>query len=467
VGFPGRGATTKRVHLHAAVRAGSVGAMDVPTVLAAAAGAATGVVATLFMVRGWLRPAPPLALVELPARLDAFATALERSERTLREEVARLRGELGSEQRAGREETAASLRAGLEAGARAQTDASRLQGERLEAFSVRLGQFSATLEQSLERVRTTVDARLLELQNANAAKLDQIRATVEEKLQSTLERRLGESFKLVSERLEQVHRGLGEMQTIAAGVGDLRRVLTNVKSRGTWGEVQLGALLEETVPGRFERNVATRPNSAERVEFALRLPGRADGTAPVLLPIDAKFPVEDYLRLVEAAERADAEGVAAAGSALETRVRQCARDIRDKYVAPPHTTDFAILFLPSEGLYAEVLRRTGLAESLQRDLRVVLSGPTTLTALLNSLQMGFRTLAIEQRASEVWQVLGAVKTEFGKFGETLDAVKKKLEEASNKIDATGVRSRAIERKLRSVEAVDEPVAQKLLTTSEE
>lgn len=441
--------------------------MDLATVLVSALASAAAVAGVLLLLRGRLAPPTPAEITTLPARLDAFAATLERTERALRDELARLRDHQAAESRAAREETAATLRTGLEAGARSQADAARALAERIEAFSVRLGQFSATQEQSLERVRGTLDTRLADLQNANAAKLDQIRATVEEKLQSTLERRLGESFKLVSERLEQVHRGLGEMQTIAAGVGDLRRVLTNVKTRGTWGEVQLGTLLEETVPGRFERNVATRRGSAERVEFALRLPGRSDDAQPVWLPIDAKFPIEDYLRLIDAADKADADGVAAAGAALEARVRQCARDIRDKYLEPPQTTDFAILFLPSEGLYAEVLRRPGLSEQLQRDLRVVLSGPTTLTALLNSLQMGFRTLAIEQRASEVWQVLGAVKTEFGKFGEALDAVKKKLDEASSRIEATGVRSRVLERKLRSVEAADEATTERLLGPAEE
>jgi DNA recombination protein RmuC len=280
-----------------------------------------------------------------------------------------------------------------------------------------------------------------------------MRNTVDEKLHATLEQRLGESFKLVSDRLEQVHRGLGEMQTLAAGVGDLKKVLTNVKTRGTWGEVQLAALLEQVLTAeQYAENVATRPKSNDRVEFAIRLPGREDGE-PVWLPIDAKFPIEDYQKLLEAQERADPAAVEVAARALETRLKNEARTIREKYVEPPHTTDFAILYLPIEGLYAEVLRRPGLAEALQRDWRVSIAGPTTLAAMLNSLQMGFRTLAIEQRSSEVWAVLGAVKSEFGKFGEALSHTKKKLQEASNSIDKAEVRTRAVTRKLKEVEAL--------------
>lgn len=292
-----------------------------------------------------------------------------------------------------------------------------------------------------------------------------------EKLHATLEQRLGDSFRLVSERLEQVHKGLGEMQTLAAGVGDLKKVLTNVKTRGTWGEVQLEALLEQVMTTeQFEKNISTRPGSSERVEFAIRLPGReARGheAPPVWLPIDAKFPVEDYQRLVEAQERADVAAVEQAAKALESRLREEARKIRDKYVEPPHTTDFAILYLPTEGLYAEALRRPGLAEVLQRDFRVSIAGPTTLTALLNSLQMGFRTLAIEKRSSEVWAVLGAVKTEFGKFGEALESTRKKLEQATKSIESAGVRTRQIERKLKGVEALALPDAQATLGALEE
>jgi DNA recombination protein RmuC len=290
-----------------------------------------------------------------------------------------------------------------------------------------------------------------------------MRATVDEKLHATLEARLGESFRQVAERLEQVHRGLGEMQTLARDVGALNRVLTNVKTRGVFGEVQLAGLLEQVfTPEQYARNVATLPGSREVVEFAIRLPGqRADG-APLWLPIDAKFPREDYERLLEAHERADAAGVESAAKAIESRLRQEAKSIREKYVGPPHTTDFAILFLPTEGLYAEALRRPGLLEALQREHKVMLAGPTTLLATLNSLQMGFRTLALEQRSAEVWEVLGAVKTEFGRFGEVLAKTKKKLDEASHTIDAAEQRTRVMARQLRGVEALPEARAAELL-----
>jgi DNA recombination protein RmuC len=277
-----------------------------------------------------------------------------------------------------------------------------------------------------------------------------MRKTVDEKLQGTLEKRLGESFKLVSDRLEQVHKGLGEMQSLAVGVGDLKKVLTNVKTRGSWGEIQLGNLLDQILtPDQYEKNVSTKTGSADRVEFALKLPGRDDGK-PVWLPIDAKFPKEDYERLVEAADRADVEAVEQASRQLEIRIKAEAADIHKKYIDIPNTTDFGILYLPTEGLYAEVLRRPGVADSVQRDFRVVIAGPTTLAALLNSLQMGFRTLAIEKRSSEVWAVLGAVKTEFGKFGGVIEKVQKKLQEASNVIDDAVARKKVMERKLRTV-----------------
>jgi DNA recombination protein RmuC len=289
-----------------------------------------------------------------------------------------------------------------------------------------------------------------------------MRATVEEKLQSTLEARLGESFRLVSERLEQVHRGLGEMQTLAAGVGDLKRVLTNVKTRGGFGEVQLAALLEQMLtPDQYEANVVTRPGSRERVEFAIRLPGREQNC---WLPIDAKFPIEDYERLHQAQERADPNAVEEAARALESRIRVEARRIRDKYIEVPHTTDFALLFLPTEGLYAEVLRRPGLVDGLQREHRIVLTGPTTLAAILNSLQMGFRTMALEQRSAEVWQVLGAVKTEFGKFGEILARVKDQLQLASNTIEKAETRTRQMDRALKSVEALPSEQSLQLFPT---
>lgn len=343
--------------------------------------------------------------------------------------------------------------------------------EALERGEERLGRglreelraLSDSNERRLEALRGTVDARLERLQAESAKKLDLMRQTVDEKLQGTLERRLNESFRLVSERLEAVQRGLGEMHTLAAGVGDLKKVLTNVKTRGTFGEVQLGALLEQLLaPEQYVRNAAPRKDGGERVEYAVRLPGPEDGAGDVLLPIDAKFPLEDHHRLVEAAERGDSDAVEAASRALEVRIRACARDIHDKYLAPPRTTDFGILFLPTEGLYAEVLRRPGLAESLHRDHKVTLAGPTTLAALLNSLQMGFRTLAIQRRSSEVWRVLGAVKLEFGKFGEVIDKVEKKLSEASTQLQHVGVRGRAIARSLREVEALPAPEAERVL-----
>ena len=429
------------------------------------------------------------------ARLDALKDDGERLQRTLREE-----------QRAGREELQQGFdrfraHVGEQLGGMSAQQAERIEGfgqrlnlltERtdtgLQALAQRLAEdarhsrqelmltlnrfgeqqqqrlaaLTADNEKRLGEVRATLESQLKAIQQDNAAKLEQMRATVDEKLHNTLETRLGQSFQLVSERLEAVQRGLGEMQSLATGVGDLKRVLTNVKTRGTFGEVQLGALLEQIlIPDQYAANVATIPGSAERVEYAIRLPG-SSGEQPVWLPIDAKFPVEDYQRLLDAQEAADADAALAAGRALETRVREEARRIQSKYVAPPHSTDFAILFLPTEGLYAEVIRRPGLSDLLQRDYRITLAGPTTLTALLNSLQMGFRTLAIEKRSSEVWQLLAAVKTEFGKFAGVLEKTRKKLTEASNVIDQAGVRTRAIERKLRHVETLPGEQVQQLL-----
>lgn len=350
-----------------------------------------------------------------------------------------------------------------EASARANREESAEQVKRLaQLLQQQLADLGDAVRQQLAEVRQTLEARLQALQQGNEAKLEQMRATVEEKLQTTLEARLGESFRIVSERLEQVHRGLGEMQGLAQGVGDLKRVLTNVKTRGTFGEVQLAALLEQVLaPEQYAANVATRPNSSERVEFAVRMPGRDDGV-PVWLPIDAKFPAEDYERLLAAHEAADAAGVEAAARALETRIRTEARAIREKYVEPPHTTDYAILFLPTEGLFAEVLRRPGLTEALNRELRVVIAGPTTLFAMLNALQMGFRSLALERRSAEVWQVLGAVKTEFAKFGDVLARLKAQLATASNTIEAAETRTRQMGRALKGVEALPAEQARRVL-----
>ena len=316
-------------------------------------------------------------------------------------------------------------------------------------------------EQKLDNIRNTVEERLKSLQDDNSKKLEQMRVTVDEKLHDTLEKRLGESFKLVSERLEKVREGLGEMQALATGVGDLKKVLTNVKTRGTWGEIQLGTLLDQILtPEQYAKNVATKKRSRERVEFAIKLPGKDDDV--VWLPIDAKFPKEDYERLLIAQDQADIKQVEECGNALEGRIKSEARSIRDKYISPPDTTDFGIMFLATEGLYAEVIRRPGLCEMLQREYRVIATGPTTIAALLNSLQMGFRTLAIEKRASEVWKVLGAVKTEFGKFGDLLDKTHKQLNAVTNTIEGATKKSRNIERKLKGVQELPVPETVKLL-----
>lgn len=403
------------------------------------------------------------------------ADSVEKIDALLRSETARLRGELGDLNRQQRQELGGSIEAirqllderfkGFLEDARGGR---RESAEGLQRFSGGMTQQLTALTESnaqrMNEMRATLEGKLKDIQTDNALKLEEMRKTVDEKLHATLEQRLGESFKRVSDQLENVHKGLGEMQNLAAGVGDLKRVLTNVKTRGTWGEVQLGNLLEQVLTAeQYASNVATVPGSNDRVEFAIRLPGRGiDREQIVWLPIDAKFPREDYERLLAAQDRADIIGVEDARKALDRRLRDEAKSIHTKYVAPPHTTDFALLFLPTESLYAEAISRPGLSDALQRDYRVTLAGPTTLTALLNSLQMGFRTLAIEKRSSEVWQVLGAVKTEFGKFGDVLDSVKKKLDEASSNIEKTGVRTRAIERQLRNVEALPTEIADPLL-----
>jgi len=336
----------------------------------------------------------------------------------------------------------------------AVNEASLQQKSVLDSFQQQLAQLTTMNEQKLDRVRQTVETKLGEIQQDTTTKLEQMRATVDEKLHQTLEQRLGESFKMVSERLEQVQRGLGEMQTLASGVGDLKKVLTNVKTRGTLGEIQLDSLLVQTLShDQYQKNVAVSSKSMERVDFAIRLPGQSLKDEPVWLPIDAKFPLEDYQRLLAAEDQGDLEDAAVAARLLEQRIRTEAKSIRDKYIHPPETTDFALMFLPIESLYAEVLRRTGLWEELQREYHIIVTGPTTISAILNSFQMGFRTLAIEQRSSEVWKLLGGVKAEFGKFGDILEKTQKKLQEASNTIDSASVRSRAIERRLRNVEAL--------------
>ncbi|HEU4690267.1 MAG TPA: DNA recombination protein RmuC [Vicinamibacterales bacterium] len=366
-------------------------------------------------------------------------------------------GTLRDELRHHRAETSDSVHRFGDSLVQAQTALGQAQARQIETLR-------AGLERQVEALRTTVDDRLRAMQDDNATKLDQMRQTVDEKLQSTLEARLGESFRQVSDRLEQVYKGLGEMQVLATGVGDLRRVLSNVKTRGTWGEVQLATLLEQVLaPDQYACNVATSETGGERVEFAIRLPGRSIGNeGSMWLPIDSKFPLEDYQALLEASDRADAAAVECAGRRLEARVRSSAKEISSKYLNPPTTTDFAIMFLPNEGLYAEVLRRPGLADALQRDHRIVIAGPTTLWGILTSFQMGFRTLAIERRSSEVWALLGAVKTEFAKFGTVLDGIQKNLHRAASKIDEARKGTRTIQRKLSDVQELPSADATTLL-----
>ena len=409
-----------------------------------------------------------LLLLWLALRPGDRASA-ELAQRLAREQ----RSELQDNERATRQELANSINL-LQQALLSQAQAAR------EAQDAGLQRFGTTLTEQLQalgrrnteqqaELRQSVEHRLAALQQGNEAKLEQMRATVDEKLHATLEQRLGESFKQVAERLEQVHQGLGDMRNLARDVGSLNRVLSNVKSRGIYGEVQLAGLLEQVLTAeQYAANVETVPGSGARVEFAIRLPGRrgagADSdAAPLWLPIDAKFPREDYERMLDAQERGDAPAVEAAARALEQRLKLESRSIREKYIAAPHTTDFAILFLPTESLYAEALRRPGLVEALQREQRITLAGPTTLLATLTSLQMGFRTLALEQRSAEVWQVLGAVKTEFGKFGDVLDRTRKKLDEASASIAQAGVRTRAMARELRQVESLPEHQAAALLS----
>jgi DNA recombination protein RmuC len=390
---------------------------------------------------------------DLRARLDAFAQSAAEHERDMRTDLGAARKEQGEAAAVLRREVGERLAQFQQGTQQLLADANTAQRDQLKQFGDRLGTLTESVEQKLEKLR--ID---------NEQKLDQMRATVDEKLQTTLDQRLGASFKLVSDRLEQVHRGLGDMQNLAVGVGDLKKVLTNVKSRGGWGEVQLGTLLAEMLtPAQYARNVATRPGSRERVEFAVKFPGRGEDGTPCWLPIDAKFPLEDYQRLQDAIERADIAAVEVARKALETFFKSEAKSIRDKYVEPPHTTDFAILFVPTEGLYAEAVSRAGLADALQRECRVMLCGPMNLAAMLNSLQLGFRTLAIEKRSTEVWRVLGAVKTEFGKFGELLAKTKDRLDQVGKTLDDAGRKSTTIARKLRDVEALPETEADRLLT----
>jgi DNA recombination protein RmuC len=407
--------------------------------------------------------------------LGAVSSASERLERELRREIT-------ESSRGGRQELTQSFGAFQQAVVLQSGEAFRTQNTQIDALTVQSSQQLAALQKTLgdtlttqlqglsesnarrmNEVRDTLEKQLMQLQTTNSAKLDEMRATVDEKLQNTLQARLGESFKQVADRLEQVHKGLGEMQTLAQGVGDLKHLLTNVKTRGIFGEAQLAGLLEQVFTvDQYGAQIATKPGSKNVVDFAIKLPGRSVDGEPLWLPIDAKFPNEDYERLLDAQANADVLGAEAAGKALELRIRLEAKSISDKYIEPPYTTDFAILFLPTEGLYAEVLRRPGLMESLQREHRITLAGPTTLLAMLSSLQMGFRTLALEKRSSEVWQVLGAVKTEFGKFGDVLSKVKNQAQTVVNTLDQAQTRSNMMNRALKQVEALPEELSKNLL-----
>ncbi len=434
-----------------------------------------------------------LVLVLLWRKPDVSAASADKLLQALdanRQDIAReLRQEVQDASRAARQEASANMATFQQTLVQHSAEATRTQNARLDAFGTqlaamqkgladtlssqlgslseanarRLAELNETSATRLREMRSTLETQLAQLQTSNTTKLEEMRVTVDEKLQSTLQARLGESFKQVADRLEQVHKGLGEMQTLAQGVGDLKHLLTNVKTRGIFGEAQLAALLEQVfVPDQYAAQIATRPGSKNLVDFAIKLPGKAADGAPLWLPIDAKFPNEDYARLLDAQGRADPVDADAAAKALEQRIRLEAKSITEKYVEPPHTTDFAILFLPTEGLYAEVLRRPGLMEALQRDYRVTLAGPTTLLAMLSSLQMGFRTLALEKRSSEVWQVLGAVKTEFGKFGDVLAKVKSQTQTVLNTLDSADTRSRAMQRALKTVQALPDEASQVLL-----
>ena len=389
----------------------------------------------------------------LKANLIKLDTDISRIDPLLRDEFGRNREENSKSFRDNREELTNALKSFEEKFAQSIADFNNLQRQKFEDLIIRQENIKKETEGKLKEIRETVENKLKGIQDDNNKKLEEMRKTVDEKLQETVEKRFNESFRLISERLEQVHKGLGEMQTLASGVGDLKKVLTNVKTRGNFGEIQLGAILEQILsPEQYEFNAIIKEGSLERVEYVIKLPGRNSDNKPVLLPIDSKFPNEDYQRLLDAYENiVNPKDIEDISKQFVNSVKKNAADIKNKYINPPVTTDFAIMFVPTEGLYAEILRRTGLFEILQRDYKVTVVGPTNLVAFLSSLQMGFKTLAIEKRSSEVWEVLGAVKTEFGRFGMALEKTKKKLQEATNVIDQAGVRSRVIERKLRNVE----------------
>ncbi|MBI2061847.1 MAG: DNA recombination protein RmuC [Nitrospirae bacterium] len=402
-------------------------------------------------------------LIVILVRISSMEKQSESTARALREELAQARQESSLLARQGREELTAGIRSFADSLHAQVTAMADLQAKQLGLFSTQLSTWSEAGRQGLEKMRESVESRLRSLQQDNSEKLEKMRETVDEKLQGTLEKRLTQSFSLVNERLEQVYKGLGDMQSLASGVGDLKRVLSNVKARGIMGEIQLENILSEILTNeQYDKNVVTRVGSREPVEFAVRMPGRDDGHGVVWMPIDAKFPVEDYHRLLNAQELGDPAAAEAAGKQMEGRVKSQAKDIKEKYLDPPNTTEFGIMFLPFEGLYAEVIRRPGLFETLQKDYRVVVTGPTTLAAFLNSLQMGFRTLAIQKRSSEVWRLLGAIRTEFGKFGELLERTQAQIQTVGNTIAGAASKSRTIERKLKDVEALPTPDAARLL-----
>lgn len=405
---------------------------------------------TFSIINSWNKQAYLLSQLEI--KLTLLEKIQAGSVQSFSNELSMLRSELAGQGQYNRAEIAKNISLYQDSLLSRMSEIAVLQKNQLDIFAQQLNRLTVSNEHKLDLMRQTIEDKIKVLQEDNNIKLEQMRVTVDEKLHATLETRLGESFKLVSERLEQVHKGLGEMQTLASGVGDLKKVLTNVKTRGIWGEIQLGNILEQVLsPDQYAVNICTRPGSNERVEYAIKLPGSKSGYGEVWLPIDAKFPQEDFLRLIDFSEKGMPEQMEEAGRQLEKRIKLEAQHIKEKYLDPPHTTDFGIMFLPTESLYAEVVKRPGLMSSLQNEFRVIITGPNTMIALLNSLAVGFRTIVIEKRSSEVWELLGVVKTEFGKFGDILDKTKKKLDEASSTIDSASRRSRSIERRLRDVQ----------------
>ncbi|MDQ3019133.1 MAG: DNA recombination protein RmuC [Bacteroidota bacterium] len=406
---------------------------------------------------------------DIKSQNEIISRDLTKLESTTKDEVSRNRQEIGNTLRDNREEINKAIQNLGELNSKTLLSIGGIQTDKLSEMHKIQTEINSTTESKLEKIRETLEIKIKNLQEDNSKKLDEMRATVDEKLQSTVEKRFSESFKLISERLEQVHKGLGEMQSLASGVGDLKKVLTNVKTRGTLGEIQLGTILEQILSKeQFEHNAMVKPGSGERVEFAVKIPGKAEDGKSVLLPLDSKFPMEVYSSMMDAYEKLpdiNQRDVETLSRQFENAVKKNAKNICDKYINPPNTTDFAIMFVPTEGLYAEILRKPGLTEILQREFKVIVVGPTNLVAFLSSLQMGFRTLVIEQRSSEVWELLGAIKTEFGNFGIVLDKTHKKLQQATSEIERAGVRTRAIERKLKSVQELPRDESIRLLGES--